>query len=38
MQVNASAFGFLNEDSTDDETYGDYKPMSRSLAELQVGE
>jgi hypothetical protein len=38
MQVNASAFGFLNEDSTDDETYGDYKPMSRSLAELQVSE
>jgi hypothetical protein len=36
MQVNASALGFLNEDSTDDETYGDYKPMSRSLAELQV--
>src|ERR1700693_6239798 len=36
MQVNASAFGFLNEDSTDDETYGDYKPMSQSLAELQA--
>jgi len=35
MQVNASAFGFLNEDSTDDETYQDYKPMSQSLAELQ---
>ena len=37
MQVNASAFGFLNEDSTDDETYGDYKPMSQSLAELHAG-
>jgi hypothetical protein len=36
MQVNASALGFLNEDSTDDETYQDYKPMSRSLAELQA--
>jgi hypothetical protein len=35
MQVNASALGFLNEDSRDDETYLDYKPMSQSLAELQ---
>ena len=38
MQVNASAFGFLNEDSTDDETYLDYKPMSQSLAVLQSGD
>ena len=35
MQVNASALGFLNEDSRDDEIYLDYKPMSQSLAELQ---
>jgi hypothetical protein len=35
MQVNASALGFLNEDSRDDEIYLAYKPMSQSLAELQ---
>jgi len=38
MRVNASALGFLNEDSTDDETYQDYKPMSQSLAELQASQ
>lgn len=27
VQVNASAFGFFNEDSKEDETYRDYKPM-----------
>jgi hypothetical protein len=36
MQVSASALGFLNEDSTDDETFQDYKPMSQSLAELRA--
>jgi len=34
MRVSASALGFLNEDSTDDETYRDYKPMSQTLAGL----
>lgn len=33
VKVNASALGFINENSTDDETYHDYKPMS-SLHEL----
>jgi hypothetical protein len=37
MQVNALALGFINEDSRDDETYRDYKPMSQSLAELRAG-
>ena len=27
MKVNASALGFINENSSDDETYRDYKPM-----------
>jgi hypothetical protein len=36
VQVNASALGFINEDSHEDNTYRDYKPMSQSLAELQV--
>jgi hypothetical protein len=36
MQVNALALGFLNEDSTDDEIYQDYKPMSQSLAEFRA--
>ena len=33
-QVSASAFGFFNEDSTDDETYSKYEPMSRTLSQL----
>jgi hypothetical protein len=36
MQVNASALGFLNEDSTEEDIYRDYKPMSQTLAELQA--
>lgn len=35
VRVNASALGFLNENSTDDETYRDYRPMSKAL-ELQA--
>jgi len=35
MKVNASALGFLNEDSTDDETYRDYRPMTKAV-ELQA--
>lgn len=33
MKVNASALGFINENSTDDETYSDYKPI---LAKAEV--
>ena len=29
VRVNASAFGFINENSTDDETYSRYRPMSQ---------
>jgi hypothetical protein len=36
MKVNASALGFINEDSVDDETYRDYKPMSQTSAALQT--
>jgi len=32
MRVNASAFGFINENSSDDETYTDYRPMSGVVA------
>lgn len=32
VRVNASALGFINENSTDDETYSDYRPMSQALA------
>lgn len=35
MRVNASALGFINENSTDDETYSDYRPMRQAL-ELQA--
>jgi len=35
MQVNASALGF-NQDSTDDETYSDYRPASRALAQART--
>jgi hypothetical protein len=31
VRVNASALGFINEDSTDDETYSDYRLMSQAL-------
>lgn len=32
--VNASAFGFLNEDFIDDETFSNYKPMAETLSRL----
>ena len=35
VKVNASALGFINENSTDDETYRDYKPMP-NLAGLEA--
>ena len=35
VRVNATALGFLNENSTDDETYRDYRPMTKAL-ELQA--
>jgi hypothetical protein len=34
MQVKASAFGFFDESSTDDETYREYKPLPKTSAEL----
>ena len=34
--VTASAFGFINADSVDDETYSDYKPMPEALAKLEA--
>jgi hypothetical protein len=34
VHVNATAFGFINENSTDDETYGSYKPVSGATAKL----
>lgn len=34
MHVNASAFGLVHEDSTDDETYSNYKPMPEALSLL----
>lgn len=36
MRVNAKALGFINENSTDDETYKNYQPLSkvRELSEL----
>ena len=35
VSVKASALGFINENSTDDETYRDYKPMP-NIAELEA--
>lgn len=35
VQVQATALGFFNEDSTDDETYRDYQPMPQAMAMLQ---
>ena len=35
MNVSASTFGFISQNAMDDETYRDYKPMSR-IAELQA--
>ena len=32
VNVNASAFGFINEDSTDDESYSGYRPMDQTGA------
>lgn len=37
VQVNASALGFLSENSTDDETFGNYRPMPQRLAALESG-
>jgi hypothetical protein len=34
MHVNASAFGFLDESSTDDETYRDYNLLPKTSAGL----
>jgi len=36
VKVKASALGFINEDSSDDETYRDYKPMSQTAAALRA--
>ena len=33
--VTASAFGFINADSVDDETYSEYRPMPEALARLE---
>ncbi len=33
-RVSASALGFFNEDSMDDETYSKYEPMSQTLSQL----
>ncbi len=35
VKVRATALGIINEDSTDDETYRDYRPMTKAL-ELQA--
>ena len=35
-QVSASAFGFINGDSVEDETYSDYKLMPEALSQLAV--
>lgn len=35
VQVQATALGLFNEDSTDDETYRDYEPMPQAIAMLQ---
>jgi hypothetical protein len=35
VKVNATALGFLNEDSTDDETYRDYRPMTKPLEAMR---
>jgi hypothetical protein len=35
VNVKASALGFINEDSVDDETYRQYQPMP-NLAELEA--
>jgi len=34
--VSASALGFFNEDSIDDETYSKYEPMSQTLSQLMT--
>jgi hypothetical protein len=35
-QVRASVLGVFNEDSTEDETYSDYRPMAQTLAQLHA--
>ncbi len=37
VRVNSTALGFLNENSTDNETYRDYQPMPQASALLQSG-
>ena len=34
LRVNATAFGFFDESSTDNETYREYKPMPQAMAEV----
>jgi hypothetical protein len=34
VHVSASALGFFDESSVDDETYRDYKPLPKTSAEL----
>jgi hypothetical protein len=31
VNVKATALGFFNEDSTDDESYRDYRPMTKAI-------
>jgi len=35
VRVNASVFGFFSENSTDDETYRDYRPMTKALEAMR---
>ena len=35
VRVNASALGFLNQDSVENDSYRDYQPMPQALAQLQ---
>ena len=35
VKVNATALGFINENSAEDDTYRDYRPMPKAMAELQ---
>ena len=35
VKVNASALGFINENSTEEDTYQNYRPMPKAMADLQ---
>jgi hypothetical protein len=35
MKVNASALGFINENSAEEDTYRDYRPTPKAMADLQ---